>query len=42
MLGPYMHKKAKKLGKVINEEGGDKQKKVRLIIDNAKQTTFSL
>jgi len=39
MLGPYMHKEAKNR-KSSNEEGGDKQKKVRLVVDNEKQDQF--
>ena len=41
MLGSYTHKQRKqKLRKSKNEEGGNKQKKVRLIIDNEKQDPF--
>jgi len=42
MFVPYMHKKAKKLGKVIMRKVATSRKKVRLIIDNAKKNTFSL
>jgi len=33
-------KESKKIRKNNNEDGGDKQKKVRLIIDNEKQDPF--
>jgi len=37
-----MYEKAKNLGKVIVRKVATSRKKVRLIIDNAKKTTFSL
>jgi len=36
----FISKENKKLRKSNNEEGGDKQKKVRLIIGNEKQDPF--
>jgi len=43
MLDPYTHMKKKQKNRKSNdEEGGDKQKKARLIIDNENKTHFSL
>jgi len=40
MLGPYMHKKAKRLGKVVMRKVARRRKKERLINDNEKQDHF--
>jgi len=44
LLGPALHicisKESKKIKKSNDEEGRDKQKKVRLTIDNVKQDPF--
>jgi len=40
MLGPYMHKKAKRLGKAVMRKVATRGKKVRLMNDNEKQDHF--
>jgi len=40
MLGPYMHKKRKKVRKSNNEKGGDKQKKSKTHNRQCKKDHF--